>query len=88
MTDGDGRGEIPSYKNVVAGETSRNGVYRGAGRSNKDIPVMGAHWQTGLGSRCFPKATKKPRYVIPKNKVEEYREYMKDHALIYKFVGT
>lgn len=42
----------------------------------------------GLGNRCLPRVTKKPRFVIPNNKLEEYRGYMKDHALIYKFVGT
>lgn len=31
---------------------------------------------------------KKPMFVIPNNKLEEYKGYMKDHDLIYKFVGT
>eukprot|EP00253_Pinus_taeda_P003838 PITA_03838 len=39
------------------------------------------------GGKCLPRAHKKPRYVIPTNKLEEYNSYMKDHALISKFVG-
>jgi len=30
----------------------------------------------------------KPRFVIPMNKLERYRSYMKYHALICKFIGV
>lgn len=48
---------------------------------------MGNQWQARLGGRCLPGALKKPRFVILNNKLEEYRCYMRDHALICKFVG-
>jgi len=49
--------------------------------------VLGNRWETKIGGRCLPRAQKKPRYVIPNNKLEDYRCYMRDHALICKFVG-
>jgi len=49
--------------------------------------VTGNQWQARLGGRCLPRALKKPRFVIPNNKLEEYRCYMRDHALICNFVG-
>lgn len=82
-----GRGEIPSFKNVVAGETRGDGIQNNMGEKNKADPVMGNLWQIRLGGKCLPRAQKKPRYVIPNNKLEEYNCYMKDHALIYKFIG-
>lgn len=88
MTGSGAGGEIPSYKNVTARETSRNGSNGGTRKRSKDAPVMGAQWQAGLGNRCLPRVTKKPRFVIPNNKLKEYRGYMKNHALICKFVGT
>lgn len=48
---------------------------------------MENRWKTKLGGRCLPRAQKKPRYVIPNNKLEEYRCYMRDHALICNFIG-
>lgn len=81
-----GRGEIPSFKNVVAGESSEVSRTNPQKDSAKDIPVLGNQWQAKMG-RCFPRAQKRPRYVIPNNKLEDYRSYMKDHALICKFIG-
>lgn len=81
-------GSIPSYKNVMAGEASRNGTTGSHGKRSKDTTVMGAHWQAGLGDKCLPRAAKKTRFVIPNNKLEEYRGFMKDHALICKFIGA
>ena len=40
-----------------------------------------------MKGQCLPRATKKPRFVIPSSKLEEYRHYMKNHALICKFIG-
>lgn len=48
---------------------------------------MGARWQAELSDKCLPRESKKPKFVIPNNKIEEYRSYMRDHALICKFVG-
>lgn len=48
---------------------------------------MGNKWQARLGGRCLPRALKRARFVIPNNKSEEYRCYMRDHTLICKFVG-
>lgn len=36
----------------------------------------------------MPCATKKPRFIIPMNKLERYRSFMKDHAMIYRFIGV
>jgi len=49
-------------------------------------PVLGATWQAGRRGKCLPCAQEKPRFVIPPNKLESYRSYMKDHALICMFV--
>lgn len=50
--------------------------------------MTGEEWQARMGFKCLTRASKKPRFVIPNNKLEEYRTYMKDHALICKFIGT
>lgn len=48
--------------------------------------VRGAQWKSSLGGQCLPQAAKKLRFVIPNNKLEEYINYMKDHALNCKFI--
>eukprot|EP00253_Pinus_taeda_P004972 PITA_04972 len=85
MENQQGRGEIPSYKNVVAGETSTTRAQRNL--KENSAPVMGNLWKKRMGGKCLPRAQKHPRYVIPCNKPEEYTCYMKDHALICKFIG-
>lgn len=87
MTGEPGREEIPSYKNVIAGESNGSGIQRESRENNKDAPVMGNQWQTRLGGRCLPRALKKLRFVIPNNKLQEYKCYMRDHTFICKFVG-
>ena len=82
-----GRGEIPSFRNIVAGEASGNGIPGSQKENNREAPVLGNRWQASTGNICLPRAQKKPRYVIPNNKLEDYRCYMRDHALICKFVG-
>lgn len=87
MENQQGRGEIPSFKNIVAGEASGSGSQNEARANNKEAPVMGKLWQMKTRGKCLPRENKKPRYVIPNNMLEEYNSYMKDHALICKFVG-
>jgi len=87
MENQKGRGEIPSFKNIVAGEASGSGIQNETRANNKEAPVMGKLWQMKTGGKCLPRANKKLRYVIPNNMLEEYNSYMKDHALICKFVG-
>lgn len=85
MDNRQGGGDIPSYKSVTAGESS--GInHQNSPKENKE-PVMGNLWQMRLGGKCLPRAQKKPRYIIPSNKLERYNSYMKDHALICKFIG-
>eukprot|EP00253_Pinus_taeda_P036581 PITA_36581 len=48
---------------------------------------MGNLWQKRMRGKCLPRAQKQPRYMVPNNKLEEYSCYMRDHALIYRFVG-
>lgn len=81
-----GRGEIPSFKNAVAGESSEGNRANPQKDNVKDALVLGNQWQAKIG-RCLPRAQKRPRYVIPNNSLEDYRSYMKDHALICKFIG-
>lgn len=50
--------------------------------------MLGATWQAGCRGRCLPCVEKRPKFVIPANKLERYRSYMRDHALIFKFVGV
>ena len=85
MENPTGRGEIPSFKNVVTGETSVSGMQQN--QKECYAPVMGNLWQKRMRGKCLPRAQKQPRYVIPNNKLEEYNCYMKDHALICKFIG-
>lgn len=61
-----GTTEIPSYKNVVAGEPNGSGIHREPNENSKDVPVMGNQRQTRLGGRCLPRSQKKPRFVICK----------------------
>lgn len=82
-----GRGEIPSHKAMTTGEVSRERNKEGAKTSEGKASVIGVKWKAGLTSKCMPTATNNPRFVIPNNILEEYRSYMKDYALICKFVG-
>jgi hypothetical protein len=40
----------------------------------------------GVG-RCIPKPTKILKYEITSNKIGQYIQYMRDHAIIDKFMG-
>lgn len=82
MAAASGGGTPPSYRNVVSGDTSPAASIQPA-----TAPVLGAAWQAQMKGKCLPRAVKKPRFVIPENKLEEYRGYMKNHALICKFIG-
>jgi len=70
---------------VVIGETSTGGEQHIEKESH--APVMGNLWQKRMRGKCLPRAQKQPRYVIPSNKLEDYNCYMRDHALICRFVG-
>ena len=86
MTEEDRRGEIPSYRDAMMGEGPSNN------NPNEETkiqgPILGAGWKAGSRGKCLPCAVKKPRFIIPMNKLECYRSYMKDHALICKFIGV
>lgn len=82
-----GRGDIPSYKAMTTGEASRERNKEGAKTKEGEASTSGAKWRAGLTSKCLPRAMNKPKFVIPNNRLEEYRSYMKDNALICKFVG-
>jgi len=56
MDGNQGRGEIPSFKNVVAGETSGGGQQGMQKENDKDVPVLGNRWQARMGNRCLPRA--------------------------------
>jgi len=60
MSNIEGRGEIPSFKNIVAGESSRDGMQGGLKKNNRDTPVLGNRWQARLNGRCLPRALKNP----------------------------
>lgn len=87
MGERQGRGEIPSFRNAVLGNTGNEEGQGRAREAGREAPVLGNKWQARMINRCLPRAQKKPRYVIPNNKLENYRCYMKDHALICKFIG-
>lgn len=48
---------------------------------------MGNLWQKRMRGKCLPRAQKQHRYVVPSNKLEKHNSYMRDHALICRFVG-
>jgi len=83
MTENVRRGEIPSYREVAVGDRQSN---QESEERKSTGPILGAAWQLGDRGKCLPCTTEKPRYVIPANKLEKYRSYMRDHALICKFV--
>lgn len=86
MTEEERGEEIPSYRDAVAGEGQNTSNQ--ARETRKPGPILGARWQAGNRSKCLPCAMEKPRFIISMNKLERYRSYMKDHALIYKFIGV
>lgn len=87
MVAASGGGPTPSYQNIMAGEQSNKPKNVQGGGSQKGGPVLGVEWQAKIRGQCLPRALNKPRFVILPNKLEEYRGYMKDHALICKFIG-
>jgi len=86
MTEEGRRGEIPSYQNAAAGEGQNNSNQ--AEETKKSGPVLGARSQAGSRGKCLPCVAEKPRFIIPMNKLGQYTNYMKDHALICKFIGV
>jgi len=58
MESRQGRGEIPSYRNVVAGEASGSRTQSNPKENNKEAPVMGNLWQMKTGGKCLPRAQK------------------------------
>jgi len=85
MTEEVRRGEIPFYRDAVAGKGKNNHLT--VGKQNAG-PILGATWQASRRGKCLPCVEEKPRFVILPNKLERYRSYMKDHAMICKFVGV
>jgi hypothetical protein len=77
-----GGGTPLSYRNIVSGDTSH-----ADSTQPQTTPVLRATWKVKMKGICLPRAVKKPRFVIPEKKLDEYRGYMKNHALICKFVG-
>jgi len=78
-------GERSPLSEVAAGDRQSN---QDLEERKSMVPVLGAAWQSGRRGKCLPCTTKKPRYMIPANKLEKYRSYMRDHAIICKFVGV
>lgn len=78
------RGEIPSYQDTVIGDSQNSQMPK-----EKQVtgPILGVTWQAGRRERCLPCAEERPRFVIPLNKLERYKSYMKYYALICKFVS-
>jgi len=86
MTEEDRRGEIPSYRDAVAGEGMSNNKLDEETKTQG--PILGARWQAGNRSKWLACVVEKPRFIIPMNKLERYRSYMKDHTLICKFISV
>jgi len=85
MTEEVRRGEIPSYRDATTGKGKNS--QPAAGKQNAGL-VLGATWQASRRGKFLPCAEEKPQLVIPPSKLERYRRYMKDHAMICKFVGV
>lgn len=81
-----GGGLPPSYRNITSGDHSQRPSHS-ASTQQKTALVLGEEWQAKMKGQCLPRAVKKPRFVIPASKLDEYRGYMKNHALICKFIG-
>ena len=81
-----GRGEIPSFKAVITGEARKERQKEGDRTNEGETSAAGTQRRTEA-TKCLPRATNKPKFVIPHNRLEKYRSYMKDYALICKFVG-
>ena len=86
MAASSGGGPQPSYRNITSGDQSHQPPHSASTQQN-NAPVLGEEWQAKMKGQCLPRAVKKPRFVIPSLKLTEYRGYMKNHALICKFIG-
>ena len=86
MVASSGGGLPPSYRNVTSGDHLLRPPPSAIVQA-RTAPVLGAKWQARTKGQCLPRAVKKPRFVIPTSKLDEYRGYMKKHALICKFIG-
>lgn len=49
--------------------------------------VTRSQLRTYIRGKFLPRESKKPQFLIPNNKLENYIKYMKDHASICKFIG-
>jgi hypothetical protein len=47
-------------------------------------PKASRGWEPG---KCIPQSDKPPRYIINSTRVGEHTQFMKEHALIRKFLG-
>jgi len=79
------RGEIPSYRDATVGKGQNS---EPTAKKQNAGPILGATWQGSRRGKFFPCAKEKPWFVILPNKLERYRNYMKDHTMICKFVGV
>lgn len=82
-----GRGEIPSYKAVITEEARKERQKEGDRTNEGETSAAGAQRRMRVTSKFLLRATNKPRFVIPPNRLEKYRSYMRDYALICKFIG-
>jgi hypothetical protein len=48
------------------------------------IPTAAAPWKPG---KCIPQAPQAPKYVISSPRIEEQKQFMRDYALVGKFLG-
>ena len=48
------------------------------------IPTSTAPWKPG---KCIPQAPQAPKYVISSPRIEEQKQFMRDYALVGKFLG-
>lgn len=68
-------------------EANKNLPEKGKKTSNTEQKDPGKMHQK-TSSTCLPKSAEIPRYEICPGSLEEKIQYMKDHAIIAKFIGT
>ena len=49
------------------------------------ISTAAAPWKPG---KCIPQAPQAPKYVISSPRIEEQKQFMRDYALVGKFLGV
>lgn len=83
-------GGHPCFHIVLSGRYPHGDEFDSLGNSLacSQMPMLGDKWKMSLRGNCIPKSSKNPRFVIPSRCLDDHRNHMRDHAFIWKCVGS